>query len=109
MQFIHYLGKWDVYKDFINRTCQGVRVDNSTDNLQNVRAYDCYLLSVNENLCLSDGVEKFVGWNPLMWNGWQNSGYSVLFNVKMHIRGSGLFLLDYFKKFNKRTCREISF
>ena len=25
-------------------------------------------LSVNENLCLIDGVEKVVGWNPLWWN-----------------------------------------
>ena len=53
-----------IYKDFKNRTCQEVSVVNST------RVHVCigyHLPSANENLCLNDGVEKVVGWSPLMW------------------------------------------
>ena len=55
----------------LNRTCQSVGVVHPTHILQCARAHDCtdfHLLSVNENLCLSGGVEKVVGWSPLRWN-----------------------------------------
>ena len=61
----------NAYKDFIDRTCQWVGVVNSTHILQCARRQDCigyHGLSVNENLCFIDGVEKVVGWSPLMWN-----------------------------------------
>ena len=61
----------NIYKDFINRAGQGVSVVNITHILQYARAHDCigyHWLSVNENLCLIDGVEKVVGWSPLRWN-----------------------------------------
>ena len=69
----------NIYKDFINRTCQWVSVVHATHImghiLQCASAHDCigyHWISVNENLCLIDGVtsasEKDVGWNPLRWN-----------------------------------------
>ena len=60
-----------ICQDFINRTCQWVSVANATHILQCTRAQDCtgyHWLSVNENLCLIDGVEKVVGWRVLRWN-----------------------------------------
>ena len=59
----------DTYKD--NRTCQWASVVNASDILQCARAQDCigfHWLSVSENLCLIDGVEKVVGWSQLRWN-----------------------------------------
>ena len=61
----------NIYKDFINRTCQCVSVINATHILQCARAHDCigyHWLSVKENLCLIDGVGKVVGRSPLRWN-----------------------------------------
>ena len=48
-----------------------VSVVNATKIPQCARAHYCigyHWLSVNENLCLIDGVEKVVGWSPLRWN-----------------------------------------
>ena len=46
-------------------------VVNHTHILQLAEAHDCIgyrWLSVNDNLCLRDGVEKVVGWSPIMLN-----------------------------------------
>ena len=61
----------NIYKSFINRTCQWVSVVDATHILQCARAHDCighHWLYVNENLCLIDSVEKVVGRSPLRRN-----------------------------------------
>ena len=61
----------NTYKDFINCTCQWVGFVNAANILKCARAHNCigyHQASVNETLCLIDGVEKVVGLSPLRWN-----------------------------------------
>ena len=75
---VENVGTWKcefyIYKDVIELVNGLVfNVLNSTHILQCARAHECIGYhwlseSVNENLCLIDGVEKVVEWNSLMWN-----------------------------------------
>ena len=59
------------HKDFMNRTCQVVSVVNPTHILQFTIAHDCteyHLQSVNENLFLSNNVEKVLDGVLWSWN-----------------------------------------